>query len=154
MGMLIEVKNFLKSINDSILKFEKSNDDYYSIDRHIYEIDEVDIKELSVPIGMECLIEIVSLIALYSGPIYFSVPYLIIDDEWVLKMPNSPPPHIYLWLLRSKEISHYDHFSDSVAASEDEIKKFGLIEKEKWVIHRIDSNEFHEHGCWLVKKKY
>lgn len=95
--------------------------DSWHIDRHVLEVDEearvVDAILAAVALARAWMKEREGI-----GDLVVSVPYVIVDSEWVHRREPRTPPHVYVSMARSKDSFEPVVHSDLVPAS------FGLAD--------------------------
>jgi hypothetical protein len=146
------------SLEKIIEQFRLSSDKVWYLDRHIVDsIDEIPELEDNDNFWSVCRTALALLEnwheyvdKLTDTEILASVPYLVIDDEWLQRQQDSPPPHIRLDLAKQSKYlkpSFFFHTSVETELMNNELKMM-LMGKGTGTVRVHHPDE--KYGSWII----
>jgi hypothetical protein len=152
-----EVLN-INSIEETIKQFRNSLEEVWYIDRHVIDFAD-DVPSLEDKDGFWATCEVSLKLLdewhdyinnLTDNTIFAIEPYLIIDDEWLSRLKNAPPPHIFVCLAKQSKYLKPSIFYDGVLGAElnSESLSYLLVGKGYKRIRIRGSDE--KQGCWII----
>ncbi|MEZ5427528.1 MAG: hypothetical protein R2747_14745 [Pyrinomonadaceae bacterium] len=146
------------SVEKIIEQFRLSADQVWYFDRHIIDsIDDLPELEDADNFWSVCDAALALLeqwrnyvFELTNTDILASEPYLVIDDEWLERQQNSPPPHVYLTLAKQSKYLKPDFFFHATKETDSKYNEFRnwLMGKGNWKVRIKNPDE--EYGCWII----
>jgi hypothetical protein len=135
-----------------VARFVASGARVWHVDRHVVEVDaDVPVAERESACGaaIELATRWMRARRALRNDILVSVPYAIVDDEWILRAPAATPPHVYVCIARDAEaFAPVEHVGRTDRYS-------GIAALDRWLVEgthvvRVEGAYTGEPGAWVV----
>jgi hypothetical protein len=143
-------------LEDTVEHFLSTDDEWTYCDRHV-----LDPVGLSAPdeqlVGAACEAALAlgrawnrDRARYASRDVRISRPYVIVDDDWLGRMENAPPPHVYIWLAREHAPMEQREGEPSTRRDRSGHPAIDALLTSDERLHRIEGPEEGEPGCWII----
>jgi hypothetical protein len=146
-----------------VKSFLISNEECWHIDRHVIQIEDYPLISYSISIMIPVCQVALSLLKKWKDQrdvlinevqCNISIPYLIIDDEWLKAYDNATPPHVYICLGKKNSCIPVKHELAAKVEKTDNRELNQILPGNNYILKRLPATFGEKFGAWIVENSY